>query len=165
MENHKDAPNENWGRELLELFSMGQVNYTEQDVYECSRAFTGWTISPKIPRLPIGRHYWSFLYRPEDHDDTEKVFLEHRGRFNGEDIIDILVRQPATSGFVARHLYNFFVANEPQVPSWQHLPPRDSAAINIIGDAFISSGFDMRSTLKVLFNSDFFNQSRCDGPR
>ncbi len=165
MENHKDAPNENWGRELLELFSMGQVNYTEQDVYECSRAFTGWTISPKIPRLPIGRHYWSFLYRPEDHDDTEKVFLEHRGRFNGEDIIDILVRQPATSGFVARHLYNFFVADEPQVPSWQHLPPRDSAAINIIGDAFISSGFDMRSTLKVLFNSDFFNQSRCDGPR
>ena len=156
IENHKDAPNENWGRELLELFSMGQGNYTEQDVYECSRAFTGWTISPKIPRLPIGRHYWSFLYKPEDHDDGEKVFLGHRGRFNGEDIIDIIVRQPATARFIARHLYNFFVADEAQVAAWQETPPRDPVAINIIGDVFINSGYDMRSTLRVLFNSDFF---------
>ena len=155
-ENHKDQPNENWGRELLELFSMGVGNYTEQDVYECSRAFTGWTISPKIPRLPLGRGYWSFLYNPEDHDDAEKMFLGHRGRFNGEDIIDMIVRQPATARFMARHLYNFFVADEPQVPAWQETPPRDPAAINIIGDAFINSGYDMRSTLRALFNSDFF---------
>ena len=155
-ESHKDAPNENWGRELLELFSMGVGNYTEKDVYECSRAFTGWTIAPKIPRLPLGRFHWSFEYRPEDHDDTEKVFLGHRGRFNGEDIIDIVVRQPATARFIARHLYNFFVSDEPQVPAWQHTPPRDPAAVNIIGDAFVSSGYDIRSTLRVLFNSDFF---------
>ena len=155
-ENHKDAPNENWGRELLELFSMGVGNYTEKDVYECSRAFTGWTIAPKIPRLPLGRFYWSFEYRSEDHDDTEKVFLGHRGRFDGEDIIDLIVRQPATARFIARHLYNFFVADEPQVPAWQHTSPRDPAAINIIGDALISSGYDIRSTLRVLFNSDFF---------
>ena len=155
-ENHKDAPNENWGRELLELFSMGQGNYTEQDVYECSRAFTGWTIAPKIPRLPLNRFLWSFEYRADDHDDTEKVFLGHRGRFNGEDIIDIIVRQPATARFIARHLYNFFVADEAQVPAWQHTPPRDPVAINIIGDAFLSSGYDIRSTLTVLFNSDFF---------
>ena len=54
-ENHKHAPNENWGRELLELFSMGQGNYSEEDVKECARAFTGWTISPKLPRMPYGR--------------------------------------------------------------------------------------------------------------
>ena len=155
-ENHKEAPNENWGRELLELFSMGVGNYTETDVYECARAFTGWTIRPKIPRQPLGRFYWSFEYKPEDHDDTEKVFLGHRGRFNGEDIIDIIVRQPATARFVARHLYNFFVADEAQVPAWQHTPPLDPVAINIIGDAFINSGHDMRSTLRTLFNSDFF---------
>ena len=155
-ENHKDAPNENWGRELLELFSMGQGNYTEQDVLECSRAFTGWTISPKLPRLPLARFYWGFEYRPEDHDDGEKVFLGHRGRFNGEDVIDIIVRQPATARFIARHLYNFFVADEPQVPAWQHTPPKDPPAVNIIGDAFVSSGYDMRSTMRVLFNSDFF---------
>ena len=159
-ENHKHAPNENWGRELLELFSMGVGNYTEQDVYECSRAFTGWTIAAKIPRLPLGRFPWEFEFKPEDHDDTEKVFLGHRGNFNGDDIIDIIVRQPATARFIARHLYNFFVADEPQVPAWQIEPPRDPVAINIIGDAFTSSGYDMRSTLRVLFKSDFFKDAR-----
>ena len=156
-ENHKDSPNENWGRELLELFSMGVGNYTEQDVYECSRAFTGWTITPKLPRQPYGRtDPWRFEYKLDDHDDTEKVFLGHRGQFNGDDIIDIIVRQPATARFIARHLYNFFVADDVQVPAWQDTPPRDPVAINIIGDAFISSGYDVRSTLRVLFNSDFF---------
>ena len=121
--NHKDAPNENWGRELLELFSMGVGNYTEKDVYECSRAFTGWTITPKLPVLPYGQFPWEFEYKPADHDDTEKTFLGHTGRFNGDDIIDIIVRQPATARFLARHLYNFFVADEAQVPAWQSTPP------------------------------------------
>ena len=159
-ENHKDAPNENWGRELLELFSMGQGNYTETDVYECSRAFTGWTIAAKIPRLPLARFPWEFEYKEEDHDDTEKVFLGHRGRFNGEDVIDVIVRQPATARFIARHLYNFFVADEIQVPAWQDTPPLDPVAINILGDAFINSGYDIRSTLRVLFNSEFFKNAR-----
>ena len=155
-QNHKDAPNENWGRELLELFSMGQGNYTEKDVFECSRAFTGWTLKPKIPRFPYNRFPWYFEYRLEDHDDGEKVFLGQRGRFNGEDIINIIVRQPATARFIARHLYNFFVADEVQVPSWLDVPPRDPVAVNILGDAFVSSGYDIRSTLRVLFNSEFF---------
>ena len=88
------------------------------------------------------------------------MFLGHRGRFNGEDIIDIIVRQPATGRFIARHLYNFFVADEVQVPAWQTTPPRDPVAINILGDAFVSSGYDIRSTLRVLFNSDFFKEAR-----
>ena len=155
-ENHKDAPNENWGRELLELFSMGQGNYTEEDVKECARAFTGWTVSNKLPRNPYGRFLWDFVYDANDHDDTEKYFLGRRGNFNGEDIIDIVIRQPATARFIARHLYNFFVADEVQVPSWQDVAPRDPVAINLLGDAFISSGYDMRSTLRMLFNSDFF---------
>ena len=155
-ENHKHAPNENWGRELLELFSMGQGNYTEEDVKECARAFTGWTISNKLPRNPYGRFLWEFQYRADDHDDTEKMFLGHRGRFNGEDIIDIVIRQPATARFIARHLYNFFVADEVQVPSWQDVAPRDPVAINLIGDTFISSGYDMRETLRTVFTSDFF---------
>ena len=159
-ENHKDAPNENWGRELLELFSMGWGNYTEKDVFECARAFTGWTIAPKIPKIPLGYYLWEFEYRPEDHDDGEKAFLGHQGRFNGEDVIDIIVRQQATARFVVRHLYNFFVADEPQVSAWQDTPPRDPVAINILGDAFVSSGYDIRSTLRVLFHSDFFKEAR-----
>ena len=159
-ENHKDRPNENWGRELLELFSMGVGNYTEKDVFECARAFTGWSISRKIPRLPYGYHPWAFEYDSSDHDDEEKVFLDHHGRFNGEDIIDIVVRQPATARFIARHLYSFFVADEAQVPAWQDTPPRDPVAINALGDAFVSSGYDIRYTLRVLFNSDSFKNAR-----
>ena len=111
-ENHKAAPNENWGRELLELFSMGQGNYSEDDVKMAARAFTGWTILPKIPRTPYQRGHWKFIYKDEDHDDSEKEFLGQKGRFNGEDIIDIVVQQPATAQFVARHLYNYFIKTE-----------------------------------------------------
>src|SRR5882672_2236938 len=107
QQNHGNAVNENWGRELLELFSLGAGNYTETGVRECSRAFTGWTFATKIPRAPYGRFPWQFEYRPEDHDDGEKVFLGHKGNFNGEDIIDIIVQQPACAKFIMRHLYNF----------------------------------------------------------
>jgi uncharacterized protein (DUF1800 family) len=159
-ENHKTAVNENWGRELLELFSLGVGNYTEVDVREASRAFTGWTIAAKIPRQPYGRHSWQFEYLPEDHDEGEKTFLGHTGNFNGEDIIDIVVQQPACHQFVARHLYNFFVADEPQVPAWQITPPRDPQAIEALVTSFRESGYDLRATLRTLFTSDFFKEAR-----
>jgi hypothetical protein len=159
-ENHGNAVNENWGRELLELFSLGVGNYTEKDVREASRAFTGWTFETKIPRLPYGRFPWKFEYRPEDHDDGEKEFLGHRGRFNGEDIINIIVQQPACARFVARHLYNFFVADEPQVPAWSIEEPRDPKAIDTLATTFRESNYDVRSVLRVLFNSDFFKNAR-----
>ena len=159
-ENHKDAVNENWGRELLELFSMGVGNYTEVDVRECSRAFTGWTITPKLARFPMGRFDWFFEYRDEDHDDTEKTFLGETGNFDGEDIINIVCQQPATAEFIARHLYNFFVADEPQVPAWAVTPPNDQDAIDLLADTLLESDYDIRATLRVLFNSDFFKNAR-----
>jgi len=159
-ENHADAVNENWGRELLELFSMGVGNYTEVDVREASRAFTGWTIEPKLPRGPIGRHDWHFTYLPEDHDDGEKTFLGESGNLNGDDIINIICEHPATANFIARHLYNYFVADEAQVPAWAVTPPRDQDAIDALADAFIESNYNIKATLKVLFNSDFFKNAR-----
>jgi uncharacterized protein (DUF1800 family) len=159
-DNHATAVNENWGRELLELFSMGVGNYTEVDVRECSRAFTGWTIIPKLPRGPIGRHDWFFEYREEDHDDGEKTFLGVTGNLNGDDIIRIICDQPATSRFVARHLYNFFVADEAQVPAWSVTPPKDPHAIDLLAQTLVDSDYDMRSTLRVLFNAEFFKKAR-----
>ncbi len=158
--NHSGAINENWGRELLELFSMGVGNYSEDDIKDASRAFTGWTIEPKIPRNPLGRFYWNFEYRAEDHDDGEKNFLGHSGRLNGEDIIDIVVKQPATARFLARHLYNFFVADEPQVPSWNINPPNDPDAVDQLVAAYDESDGDLRSMMRLLFNSDFFKNAR-----
>ena len=88
------------------------------------------------------------------------MFLGHTGNFDGEDIIDIIVQQPACHRFIARHLYNFFVADEPQVPAWQTTPPRDPQAIATIATAFRESQCDLRSTLRVIFNADFFKNAR-----
>jgi uncharacterized protein (DUF1800 family) len=152
--------NENWGRELLELFSMGQGTYTEKDVREASRAFTGWGIAVKIPRLPYGRFPWDFEYNAEDHDDTEKEFLGHKGNFNGEDIIDIVVQQPACANFICRHLYSFFVADEPQVPSWKIMPPQDPETMSALTKTFRASSFDMRAVLRTLLTSEAFKNAR-----
>ncbi len=159
-ENHATAVNENWGRELLELFTMGVGNYTEEDVYECSRAFTGWTMTPKLPRFHMGRWDWYFEFKEDDHDYGEKDFLGHKGNFDGEDVIDIVLAHPATAQFIARHLYSFFVADEVQVPAWQVTPPRDPEAVEVIANALTESDFDMTHALRVLFNSDFFKEAR-----
>ena len=163
--NHNGAINENYGRELLELFSLGVGNYTEQDIKECARAFTGWTVAnaeyvearmENDSVWPYGRLPFPFSYRGHDHDDGEKTFLGETGRFNGEDVVEIICRQPATARFVARYLYHFFVADEAPVPQWPYTPARDPQAIEALVDAYFESDHDIRSMLRVLFNSDFF---------
>ena len=153
-DNHKDAPNENYGRELLELFSMGIGTYTEADVKAAARAFTGWTISnqdymsaraSRDSIWPHGRLDWQFQYRPEDHDDSEKTFLNQTGRFNGEDVLDIICGHPASSWFLAGKLYGFFVSDQP-----------DEAATQIIAEDLRRTGGDVRSALRTIFMSDFF---------
>ncbi len=164
-ENHNGAINENYGRELLELFSMGVGHYSEDDIKEASRAFTGWTIgntdymtlkSMRDSIWPYGRLSFHFEYKPEDHDDGEKEFLGRKGNFNGDDIIDIICEQEATARFLARHMYSFFVADEPPVPEWPYKPPRDPEAIDILVKAYFDSGYSIREMLRVLFKSDFF---------
>ena len=98
-ENVKTHPNENFGRELLELFTMGVGNYTERDVREAARAFTGWT-----------NDVLAFKFDADQHDSGEKTFLGRTGPFNGEDIIDIILAQPVTGEFVAAKLYRYLRA-------------------------------------------------------
>ena len=159
-ENHKDEINENYGRELLELFSMGVGNYTEDDIKAASRAFTGWTFRQPLSLYPNGHYPAEFMFIADDHDYGEKTFLGQTGNFDGEDIIDIIVRQPATARFISRHLYNFFVEDELQVPSWATEPPRDEAAIQQLSQVFLDSGGQMRAVLSELFNADFFKNAR-----
>ena len=164
MDNHKGTINENYGRELLELFAIGvgmdgQFNYTEDDVKAASRAFTGWNLEPAMPVFPYGRAIWKFRYDPTDHDDSEKTFLGETGRFDGNDIVDIVVKQPGTARFIARHLYNFFVADEPQIPAWKDTPPKDMAAIRILEKAFVDNNYEIKPVLRALFNSDFFKNA------
>ena len=147
--NHGDAVNENYGRELLELFSMGRGNYTEDDVRNCARAFTGWTMTQVLPRYPTG--YWpaDFVYRDEDHDHGEKEFLGETGHFNGDDVIEIIARQPATATFIGQEIHSFFVADEP-----------DDDEIQLIAQAYEASGHEIREVLRFVFNSGFFKNSQ-----
>ena len=156
-DNHKVAVNENYGRELLELFSMGIGNYTEQDVKECARAFTGWTVeaaeymtlrSTKASIWPYGRVAFQFEYRENDHDQSEKEFLGERGSFDGRDIIDIIVRQPATARFVAKRLFLFFAADE--------IDDRGERVIDDMAKTYFDSDFEIRAMLRTLFLSDYF---------
>ena len=145
QDNHKDSINENYGREILELFSMGVGHYTEDDIKECARAFTGWrVVNPDYMSIkmrnntarPYGYMAWQFEYDDADHDHGDKTFLGETGDFNGDDIVDIICRQPATPQFIARHLYHFFVADEVPVPQWPHVEPKDPDAIALMTQAY-----------------------------
>lgn len=102
-QNYKGHPNENFAREIMELFSLGVGNYTESDIKEAARAFTGWSLD---------NNGINYLYRPNLHDDGEKKVLGRAGKFKGEDVVDILLEQPACARFIARKLYRFFVREE-----------------------------------------------------
>jgi uncharacterized protein (DUF1800 family) len=167
--NHKGAINENYGRELLELFSMGIGNYTEQDIKECSRAFTGWTLgnaeymairASKDSIWPYGRIAWHFGYRDEDHDDESKTFLGETGTFNGEEIIAIIARQEATARFISQRLFQFFAADE--------IDAEGTSVIQAMMQTYFDSGYEIRAVLRTLFHSDYFKSqarySRVKGP-
>ncbi len=158
-ENFSDAPNENYGRELLELFSMGVGNYTEEDVKGATRAFSGWSFLTPAPGVGNDRFPSEFEFHGQDHDQDGKSFLGESGPFNGEDIIDVIVKQPATARFVARQLYTFFVADEPAVASWNEFPPQDAEAIDTLVRAYFESGGQIRPMLRTLFMSDFFKEA------
>lgn len=160
-DNHKEAINENYGRELLELFSMGIGNYTEDDVKECARAFTGWTLgnaeymatrASKDSIWPYSRIAWHFEYRDYDHDDTEKTFLGETGNFNGEDIIKIITEQEATARFISTRLFQFFAADEVDADG--------EPVIEAMMQSYFDSGYETRGVLRTLFNSDYFKSDK-----
>ena len=169
-ENHGTAINENYGRELLELFSMGIGNYSEDDIKGCARAFTGWTLgnaeymsirAAKDSIWPYGRIAWHFEYREEDHDDGEKTFLGETGNFNGEDIIAIIVKQESTARFVATRLFQFFAADV--------ITEAGEKTIEEMMATYFSSGYQIRDMLRTLFHSDYFKSkearfARVKGP-
>jgi hypothetical protein len=99
--NVKGASNENFAREIMELFTMGVGNYTEKDIREAARAFTGWNFVDT-----------KFVVNKDQHDDGEKTFLGHTGRLDGVDVIDIIMQQPATADFIAAKIYRYFVRQE-----------------------------------------------------
>ncbi len=99
--NVKGAANENFAREIMEMFTMGVGHYTEKDIREAARAFTGWNYVDL-----------KFVVNKDQHDDGEKTFLGKTGRFDGVNVIDIIMQQPATADFIAGKIYRYFVRED-----------------------------------------------------
>jgi len=134
-ENVKAHPNENFGRELLELFTMGVGNYTEHDVREAARAFTGWT-----------NDVLTFKFDAAQHDFSDKTFLSTTGPLDGGNIIDTILKQPVTGEFVAAKLYRYFVREDVS-----------ASAKTDLGRSFRESGYQIKPLLKRIFLSkDFY---------
>ncbi len=133
--NRKEAPNENYGRELLELFTLGQGFYSELDVFSASKAFTGWTLT----RRPM----FEFQFVPRWHDDTEKDFLGRVGNWNGDDIVKIACGEFAHGRLMASKLFGLF--------AWENAEP---AVIDPFAEAYLDSGTDLKVLVEAILKSE-----------
>jgi uncharacterized protein (DUF1800 family) len=134
--NVKGRPNENFAREIMELFSLGIGNYTERDIREAARSFTGWANNGD-----------QFVFHAELHDEAEKAVLGQRGNWSGEDVVRILLEQPAAARFLARKLFREFVNDQADPPD---------ALLEPLAAQLRSSGFDVRSTVSAILRSRVF---------
>ncbi len=143
-QNKKDAPNENFARELMELFTIGRGNYTEQDVKEAARAFTGWRYDED----------GVFELREVQHDFDEKTFMGRTGNFNGEEIISILLEQKQTAKFICSKIWKFFVCDV-----------EDEEKIETLCEGFFNSGYDMEKLMREIFSSEWFYDEKYIGSK
>jgi uncharacterized protein (DUF1800 family) len=134
--NRKGQPNENFAREVMELFTLGEGNYVEQDVKEAARAFTGWSVDPDSGE---------FLFRPFAHDDGVKTVLGRTGSLDGDAVLDILLAQPQTAEFIVRKLWREFVSPDP-----------DPVEVTRVARVFRDSRYDIATVLRALLVSDAF---------
>ncbi|MFQ5675235.1 MAG: DUF1800 family protein, partial [bacterium] len=143
-DSNKDAqPNENFARELLELFTMGVGNYSEDDIKEAARSFSGWQNNSVTLQS---------FFNPNRHDNGIKNFLGRSGNFAGDDIIDIILEQPQTALFIARKLFKFFVSRE-----------IDEPFVNDLANLFRSSDYEIKPVLRMIFTSNFFYSDQAVG--
>ena len=132
----KEQPNENFGREVMELFTLGEGHYSERDIKEVARAFTGWSVD---------RDTGQFMFRRGIHDYGNKTVLGKTGNFDGEQVIDILLRRPETAQFLTRKLWKEFVS-----------PTPDDAQVARFADGFRDSGYNIAKLMRALLTSDAF---------
>ncbi|RZK65159.1 MAG: DUF1800 domain-containing protein, partial [Pedobacter sp.] len=135
QQNKKGKPNENFARELMELFTLGRGNYTENDIKESARAFTGWTYDKD----------GTFFFRKNQHDDGTKTFFGKIGNFEGENIIDIILDKPETATFISRKIYRFFVND---TPNEEH--------VKELANHFYNAKYDISEMMRKLFTADWF---------
>jgi uncharacterized protein (DUF1800 family) len=149
QQNRKKSPNENFARELMELFTLGRGNYTEEDIKNSARAFTGWGFNEE----------GEFVFREKQHDDGEKVFMGKTGNFSGEDIVKMILENKKTAEFITNKIYRFFV-NENGLEN-----ESDKEVVKKLAGEFYDSGYDIEKLMKNIFTSDWFYDERNIGAK
>ena len=139
QQNRKQSPNENFAREVMELFTLGRGNYSEKDIKEAARAFTGWGFNLA----------GEFVFRKNFHDAGEKTVLGKTGNFEGDDILDILLENKQTARFITTKLYRFFVNEE-----------IDEKRINWLAERFYNNRYDIKKLLEDIYTSDWFYEDK-----
>jgi uncharacterized protein (DUF1800 family) len=135
QQNKKAHPNENFAREVMELFTLGVGNYTEKDIKESARAFTGWTVNTK----------GEYQFNDKQHDFDEKEFLGQKGNFNGDDILNIILSNKQVANFIATKIYKEFVNQNVNTQRVQEL-----------ADGFFKSDYDISALMRNIYTSDWF---------
>jgi uncharacterized protein (DUF1800 family) len=139
QQNRKDHPNENFAREVMELFTLGRGNYTENDIKEAARAFTGWAANVK----------GDYVFRKFQHDFGSKTVLGKTGDFDGGDVLDILLEQKQTARYISQKAYKFFV-NEKV----------DMEKVEWLADRFYKSDYDIAKLMEDIYTSDWFYEEK-----
>lgn len=139
IQNKKGSPNENFAREVMELFTLGRGNYTENDIKEAARAFTGWGIDDED----------NFQLKVHQHDSGVKTFFGKTGNWEGEDIIRMILERKETALFICRKIYKYFVN-----------PVADEARIQSLADSFYASKYDIKILMQEIFSSDWFYEEK-----
>lgn len=134
-QNRKDHPNENFAREVMELFTLGRGNYSEKDVKEAARAFTGWGANIR----------GEFVFRKFTHDDGNKTVLGKTGNFDGDDVLDVLLDQKQTARFITQKVYRFFVNDN-----------IDTQRTEWLADRFYAGNYNISGLMEDIFTSDWF---------
>ena len=139
QQNKKDHPNENFAREVMELFTLGRGNYTENDIKEAARAFTGWSAGLK----------GQFIFRRFQHDYGSKTVFGKTGDFDGDEVLDILLSQKQTAKFITKKIYKFFVNDN-----------ADDEKVNWLAGRFYQSTYDIGKLMEDIFTSDWFYEEK-----
>ncbi|MBV9671114.1 MAG: DUF1800 domain-containing protein [Acidobacteriales bacterium] len=140
QESRKEHPNENWARELMELFTAGIGHYTEEDIRESARAFTGYRLDNTTQ---------DFQFAANQHDNAQKTFMGKTGAWDGDDVIDILMEKPACSEFIAAKLWRFFVEDPPP-----------QKIVSAVANRLRAEKYEIRPVLREIFSSaEFFSES------
>lgn len=144
QQNKKDSPNENFAREVMELFTLGRGNYSEDDIKNAARAFTGWAFNPVNGQ---------FIVRPRQHDNGSKTFRGKTGNFSGEDIISMILDDKQTAEFITQKITAFFVGDV------------DTEVIKSLSSDFYKSGYNIQKLLTTIYISNWFYDKKFTGNR